>query len=156
MVANLGPRHAISTPMPTALIDEARCIGCTLCIQACPVDAIVGAVRHMHTVVESLCIGCERCVAPCPVDCIAMVEAIPARVWTREQGKAAHDRLRARKERLAREQLAREQRLATRAQDDDAAPDQVVDAGRTGIDRITAIVARAVQRARKRRARASS
>jgi electron transport complex protein RnfB len=156
MDADPDPRRGASTAMPTALIDEARCIGCTLCIQACPVDAIVGAVRHMHTVVESLCIGCERCVAPCPVDCISMVEAIPARVWTREQGKAAHGRLRARNQRLAREDLARERRLASRAQDDEAPPDQVVDAARTGIDRIAALVARAVQRARQRRARASS
>ena len=56
-----------------ALIDESRCIGCTLCIDACPVDAIVGAAQLMHTVVEPWCIGCELCVAPCPVDCISMV-----------------------------------------------------------------------------------
>ncbi|MDR0233967.1 MAG: electron transport complex subunit RsxB [Zoogloeaceae bacterium] len=55
-----------------ALIDEARCIGCTLCIQACPVDAILGSSRQMHTVIASFCTGCELCLAPCPVDCIAM------------------------------------------------------------------------------------
>ena len=58
-----------------ALIDESRCIGCTLCIDACPVDAIVGAAQLMHTVVEPWCIGCELCVPPCPVDCIAMAPA---------------------------------------------------------------------------------
>ncbi len=55
-----------------AVIDENLCIGCTLCIQACPVDAIVGAAKQMHTVVPDICTGCELCVAPCPVDCIAM------------------------------------------------------------------------------------
>jgi Na+-translocating ferredoxin:NAD+ oxidoreductase subunit B len=56
-----------------AVIDEQVCIGCTLCIQACPVDAILGAAKQMHTVIESECTGCELCVEPCPVDCIHMV-----------------------------------------------------------------------------------
>ena len=65
---------------PVALIIEADCIGCTKCIQACPVDAIVGASKLMHTVIEPLCTGCELCVPACPVDCIEMVEPVaPAR-----------------------------------------------------------------------------
>lgn len=59
-------------PKSVAFIDENTCIGCTLCIQACPVDAIVGAAKQMHTIIESECTGCELCVAPCPVDCISM------------------------------------------------------------------------------------
>ena len=80
-----------------ALVDESRCIGCTLCIEACPVDAIVGAAQLMHTVVEPWCIGCELCVPPCPVDCIEMV---PARgEWNAALKRAAGQRG---KKRLAR------------------------------------------------------
>jgi electron transport complex protein RnfB len=61
-------------PAAVALVVEADCIGCTKCIQACPVDAIIGASKHMHTVIEPLCTGCELCVPACPVDCIVMVE----------------------------------------------------------------------------------
>ena len=59
-------------PKQLAIIDEQTCIGCTLCIQACPVDAIVGAAKQLHTVVGALCTGCELCVKPCPVECIRM------------------------------------------------------------------------------------
>lgn len=62
----------VHKPKSVAVIDENLCIGCTLCIQACPVDAIVGAAKQMHTVIPELCTGCELCVAPCPVDCIHM------------------------------------------------------------------------------------
>lgn len=62
-------------PPQVALIDEPLCIGCTLCIAACPVDAIVGASRLMHTVVSDQCTGCELCLPPCPVDCISLVPA---------------------------------------------------------------------------------
>jgi len=78
-----------------ALIDESRCIGCTLCIEACPVDAIVGARQLMHTVVEPWCIGCHLCVAPCPVDCIEMVPARGA--WSETLKRAAGRRARQRK-----------------------------------------------------------
>jgi electron transport complex protein RnfB len=64
-----------------ARIDEQNCIGCTLCLQACPVDAIVGAAKHMHTVIESECTGCELCVSPCPVECIHM-EPVPVHIDT--------------------------------------------------------------------------
>jgi electron transport complex protein RnfB len=87
-----------------ALIDESRCIGCTLCIDACPVDAIVGAAQLMHTVVEPWCIGCALCLPPCPVDCIAMV---PARgEWNATLKRAAGERARQRKLRLKQQQIA--------------------------------------------------
>jgi electron transport complex protein RnfB len=98
-----------------AVIDEARCIGCTLCIQACPVDAIVGAAKLMHTVVQAACTGCELCVAPCPVDCIAV------RPMERPHGKAraaatdaARRRCEARNLRLAREEEQKASSAATR------------------------------------------
>jgi electron transport complex protein RnfB len=86
-----------------ALIDEPRCVGCTRCIDACPVDAIAGAQGFAHTVVAAWCTGCERCLPPCPVDCIAMVPA-PA-PWTKADAAAAARRARARKARLASESL---------------------------------------------------
>ena len=83
-----------------ASIDEPRCIGCTRCIEACPVDAISGASGLMHTVVAAWCIGCGLCLPPCPVDCIAMVAAPGA--WTRKDARAAQRRYAARKLRLAK------------------------------------------------------
>lgn len=72
--------------LPTIVrIDEEVCIGCTLCIQACPIDAILGAAKQMHTVIESECTGCDLCIAPCPVDCIHVFEVKPTvRNWTAE------------------------------------------------------------------------
>ena len=70
----LNTAHGEEKPKQLALIDEARCIGCTLCIQACPVDAIVGAPKLMHTVIAAECTGCELCLPPCPVDCIDLVQ----------------------------------------------------------------------------------
>jgi H+/Na+-translocating ferredoxin:NAD+ oxidoreductase subunit B len=69
----LNPANGIEGPALVAVIDEDRCIGCVKCLPPCPVDAIVGARKQMHTVIASVCTGCELCIAPCPVDCIAMV-----------------------------------------------------------------------------------
>ncbi|HLO64171.1 MAG TPA: electron transport complex subunit RsxB [Azonexus sp.] len=67
------PLDAEEKPKQVAVIDENTCIGCTLCIQACPVDAIVGAAKQLHTIIEKQCTGCELCLPPCPVECISMV-----------------------------------------------------------------------------------
>jgi len=73
----LDPEHGEEKPKQVAVIDEEICIGCTKCIQACPVDAILGAAKQMHTVIAAECTGCELCIEPCPVDCIDMVEVKP-------------------------------------------------------------------------------
>jgi Na+-translocating ferredoxin:NAD+ oxidoreductase subunit B len=92
-------------PPSKAIIRESECIGCTKCIQACPVDAIVGSAKRMHTVIETECTGCELCVKPCPVDCIDMV-AIEKPSENLQQGKSA----------LARKRYeARQHRLLTTA-----------------------------------------
>ncbi|MEO7741430.1 MAG: electron transport complex subunit RsxB [Usitatibacter sp.] len=89
-----------------AIIEEETCIGCTKCIQACPIDAIVGASKLMHTVIASWCTGCELCIAPCPVDCITLapVAALPAANLSRTR----HD---ARAARLARDAAERARQL---------------------------------------------
>ena len=100
-----GPARAPAV----AVIDEQACIGCTLCIEACPVDAIVGAAKLMHTVIAAECTGCRLCVPPCPVDCIDMIET--GETWTHEERlrRAGQYRRRyeARAERLERERAAR-------------------------------------------------
>jgi electron transport complex protein RnfB len=87
-------------PLLRAAIDERACIGCTLCIDACPVDAIIGAARRLHAVLPALCTGCELCVTPCPVDCIRMLPA--GRAWSHEDARAARLRFDARRHRPAR------------------------------------------------------
>jgi electron transport complex protein RnfB len=74
----VNPVHGLHKPAQVALVREAECIGCTKCIQACPVDAIVGAPKLMHTVIAELCTGCELCLPPCPVDCIDLVAVTAA------------------------------------------------------------------------------
>jgi electron transport complex protein RnfB len=90
----LNPENGEVTSKTVVVIDESRCIGCTLCIQACPVDAIVGATKLMHTVIRSECTGCNLCLPPCPVDCIDIValETRPPR-WSRLRPQPAPQRL---------------------------------------------------------------
>jgi electron transport complex protein RnfB len=102
----LDPGRGPHRPPQVALIDEPACIGCTKCIQACPVDAIVGASKRMHTVIASWCTGCELCLPPCPVDCIALVP-VPA-LPPPDLSRARHAR---RAERLERDARAHAERL---------------------------------------------
>ena len=92
-VIPINPVNGAERPRPVAFIDEAICIGCTLCIQACPVDAILGAAKQMHTILPDLCTGCDLCVAPCPVDCISMTPLTDGMTgwsaWSQEQADAA-------------------------------------------------------------------
>jgi electron transport complex protein RnfB len=130
-----------AAPHTVAQIDEAACIGCTLCIAACPVDAIVGAARRMHGVLRSLCTGCGLCAPPCPVDCIAFVPS--GRPWTAADDEAAGER-----ESIRRTRLARNERLSARV--------VPIVAGDAAVLARQARVAAALARARARRARAAA
>lgn len=100
-------------PLEVAIIDEQHCIGCTLCIQACPVDAIVGANKFMHTIIADLCSGCALCVAPCPVDCIQMIPA--NRAWGESDAQGARQRHQQRNARLVQQAQAEQARLNRRS-----------------------------------------
>jgi electron transport complex protein RnfB len=136
----LNPANGVERPRRVAVIDEARCIGCTLCIRACPVDAIAGAAKLMHTVVTQLCTGCDLCLPPCPVDCIAMVPATGEdAIWDTARADAARARFEHRAARLERE---RGERAARARRSDPAA------------EKKRAIVQAAIERARARRRQA--
>ena len=143
----LDPTCGVEKARHVAFIDEAQCIGCTLCVQACPVDAILGAPRQMHTVLTELCSGCDLCVAPCPVDCIAMRPAAGAdAVWDTWRARAARARFEARALRLALEKAERDKRLSRNTAEKLALAEP---------DKHAAIQA-AIARARARRAAARS
>ncbi len=144
----LNPANGVEQPLQVASIDEDRCIGCTLCIQACPVDAILGAPKRMHTILASWCTGCELCIAPCPVDCIVMAPVQPARQWsTADAGRARH-RFYARNERLALEKRERERKLAAKSTTGQPAGDAEEAQAQA---RKKAVIAAAMERARIQR-----
>lgn len=105
----LNPKFGEHKKKQVAVIDESVCIGCVMCIKACPTDAIVGAAKQMHTVIEQDCTGCELCIEPCPVDCIDLVDQAqtPDLTWRWEDySPAATQRARS----LTNAKLAREQK----------------------------------------------
>ena len=143
----LDPSCGVEKARHVAFIHEAQCIGCTLCIQACPVDAILGAPMQMHAVLTELCSGCELCVAPCPVDCIAMRPAAGAdAVWDTGRARAARARFEARKSRLALGEAKLDERLSRKSAETLALAE---------LDKHAAIQS-AIERARARRAAAGS
>jgi electron transport complex protein RnfB len=112
-VLPLDPAHGMEKPRMLARIVEADCIGCTKCIQACPVDAIVGASKLMHTVLADDCTGCELCVPACPVDCIVLEPMPPAQIDA-AHADAARTHFQRREARLQRQRAEREAELAAR------------------------------------------
>ena len=118
-VQPLNPNNGVEGPRAVAVIDEAWCIGCTLCIQACPVDSIVGASKLMHTVIDPLCTGCELCIPVCPVDCISLVpvtgQSTGWQAWSAHDAQQSRERHARRTQRLAREKLEYSERMAARA-----------------------------------------
>ena len=102
-VVPLDPACGAAGPRETARIDESECIGCTVCIRACPVDAIIGARKWMHAVLDSECTGCGLCVEPCPVDCISMAPArtgpATAEAWLAQRASLARRRFERRRAR---------------------------------------------------------
>jgi Na+-translocating ferredoxin:NAD+ oxidoreductase subunit B len=113
----LNPANGVEGPELVAQIDEPRCIGCAKCLPPCPVDAIVGMRKQMHTVVAELCTGCELCIAPCPVDCIVMVPRASLAVQYAGPSAAANrERFDARNARVARREQAHADLLAARKQ----------------------------------------
>lgn len=118
-VQPLDTSCGVEGPRRLAVIDEAGCIGCTLCLPACPVDCIVGGPKAMHTVIDALCTGCELCVPACPVDCISLVDVTGKRTgwaaWSPLQADEAQARYHFHRFRLQREHRERDQRLEARA-----------------------------------------
>lgn len=114
-VKPLNPDFGVERPRLLAVINEAECIGCTKCLPPCPTDAILGASKHMHTVIAELCTGCELCVAPCPVNCISM-EPAPLLAWTKADADRARLRYQARNRRLARLEAEKVERLQRQKQ----------------------------------------
>ncbi|MFC5525538.1 electron transport complex subunit RsxB [Rhodanobacter ginsengisoli] len=112
-VLPLNPANGVEKPRTLARIVEADCIGCTKCIQACPVDAIVGAAKLMHTVIADDCTGCELCVSACPVDCIVLLP-MPAEQLDAAHADAARAHFQRREARLQRQHVRREAELAAR------------------------------------------
>ncbi len=109
----LNPKNGTETPKTIARIDESVCIGCVKCVQACPVDAIVGSAKLMHTVITEDCTGCELCIPPCPVDCIAMVP-MPPPLAQRNRAAQWRQRYLARQARLAHQESLRSLQIQTR------------------------------------------
>jgi H+/Na+-translocating ferredoxin:NAD+ oxidoreductase subunit B len=154
-VTALNPSHGHEGPRKLVVIDEDWCIGCTLCIKACPVDCIVGAPKSMHTVIEHLCTGCELCLPVCPVDCISLEDATPGAsgwaAWSPAQADEARQRYAAHRERTERDRRENDERLAAKAEAklaDLASASTITDPA--ALERKRAVIEAALKRARSR------
>ena len=163
-VKPLNPENGEEKPKTVVVIDEQRCIGCKLCIPACPVDAIMGSAKRMHTVLTAYCTGCDLCLPPCPVDCIDMVQLSDLAVDGNEAATqllglsidkvapVARRRYEAHQSRIEREGDEKEQRLKAKSDTDSSEPGRASQAA--GSDRKKAIISAALARATAHRAEA--
>jgi len=154
----LSAAHGLEGPRFVAIIDETWCIGCTLCIKACPVDSIIGTNKHMHTVVEDQCTGCELCIPVCPVDCITMAPVHPEpaptgwAAWPADLAEQARQRYAFHQVRVVRAKVEHEERLQAKAEHKLA---NLAEASRltdpVQLDNKRAVIEAALARARARR-----
>jgi electron transport complex protein RnfB len=155
-VIALNPDNGHEGPRQLAVIDEAWCIGCTLCLKACPVDCIIGGAKQMHTVIDELCTGCELCIPVCPVDCISLVDVTGDRTgwdaWSEDAARTARERYAFHRFRVERERREHDERLAAKAQ---AALDDLPGTSRLtepqALDSKRAVIEAALARSRSRR-----
>lgn len=156
-VVPLDPSRGTEAPRTVAVIDEDWCIGCTLCLDACPTDAILGSNKRMHTVIEPHCTGCELCVPVCPVDCISLVNVTDQRTgwdaWSPQEAAHALARYDARQARLERESVEHAARLEAKAQQK-LADLEALTHNAVGVeaDRKRSVIEAALARAREKRA----
>ena len=157
----LNPSNGIEGPRAVAIIDEAWCIGCTLCIKACPVDAIMGSNKLMHTVIESYCTGCELCVPVCPVDCISLENVTGEQTgwsaWSSEEAKTAlsryefHSYKRTQDKHISPETLEIIEKLPPMQQPEAAKIAAVTESASAPAERKRAVIEAALARARAQR-----
>lgn len=155
-VVPLNPANGKETSRLMAVIDEDWCIGCTLCIEACPTDAIVGSNKRMHTVIERYCTGCELCVPVCPVDCIALEnvtgDATGWSAWSQSQADQARERYASSVSRRIRDETENTLRLEKKAVEKLVdLPALVQDADAQAMDRKRAVIEAAIKRSRAQR-----
>lgn len=157
-VVPLDPSRGTEGPRQLAVIDETWCIGCTLCIKACPTDAILGANKLMHTVIEPWCTGCELCIPVCPVDCIQLENVTGEQTgwaaWSTEQAQTARTRFESRQQRQVREEAEHQKQLQAKAEHKlaDLAAHTKGTENAPEVDRKRAIIEAALAKAKARQA----